>query len=134
MEGYREISGELSTAITSISAVEIALIKPASAPPKLVPTIVPGLTASEPDELTVREPRGSEYKAFDQRESPPSANLNLLDFSLENAVFHYKTLMVLSNPPTLVSNLIENSLKLRGHFSRWILPRRKLGIRCYLIL
>ena len=30
-----------------------------------------------------------------------------------------------SNPPAVVRNLVENSLKLRGHFSRWLLPRRK---------
>ncbi len=30
-----------------------------------------------------------------------------------------------SNPPALVRNLVENSLKLRGHVSRWLLPRRK---------
>ncbi len=30
-----------------------------------------------------------------------------------------------SNPPTLVRNLVEKSLKFRGHVSRWLLPRRK---------
>ncbi len=30
-----------------------------------------------------------------------------------------------SNPPTLVRNLVEESLKLRGYISRWLLPRRK---------
>ena len=30
-----------------------------------------------------------------------------------------------SNPPALVRNLVEKSLKLRGHVSRWLLPRRK---------
>ncbi len=30
-----------------------------------------------------------------------------------------------SNPPALVRNLGENSLKLRGYVSRWLLPRRK---------
>ena len=30
-----------------------------------------------------------------------------------------------SNPPAFVRNLVENSLKLRGYISRWLLPRRK---------
>jgi hypothetical protein len=30
-----------------------------------------------------------------------------------------------SNPPVFVRNLVENSLKLRGHLSKWLLPRRK---------
>ncbi len=30
-----------------------------------------------------------------------------------------------SNPPAFVRNLVENSLKLRGYVSKWLLPRRK---------
>jgi hypothetical protein len=30
-----------------------------------------------------------------------------------------------SNPPAFVRNLVENSLKLHGHVSKWLLPRRK---------
>ena len=30
-----------------------------------------------------------------------------------------------SHPPTLIRNLVENSLKLRGYFYRWLLPRKQ---------
>jgi hypothetical protein len=30
-----------------------------------------------------------------------------------------------SNPPVFVRNLVEKSLKLRGHLSKWLLPRKK---------
>lgn len=44
-----------------------------------------------------------------------------------HAMFDELTLIAFgySNPPTLVRNLVENSLKLRGRVSRWFLPRNK---------
>ena len=44
-----------------------------------------------------------------------------------HAMFDELTLTAfgLSNPPAILRNLIENSLRLHGYVSRWLLPRRK---------